>query len=109
MINSLVLNGFRCFDVLELKGLKPLVLISGKNNAGKTSILDAVYFANKLSAPDSLIVLHSTRGMDLKRATPESLCADFFHDRNLSSSFTITEDIDGTEFETKSFMGKDKD
>ncbi|MBQ9539103.1 MAG: ATP-binding protein [Treponema sp.] len=37
------------------------------------------------------------------------MCADFFHDRNLSSSFTITEDIDGTEFETKSFMEKDKD
>lgn len=42
MITSLEIKGFRCFEHLRVPGLTRVNLIVGTNNAGKTSILEAV-------------------------------------------------------------------
>lgn len=42
---SLHLKNFRCFDSLKLTFAKKLVLISGLNGAGKTSILEALHYS----------------------------------------------------------------
>jgi len=42
MISKLLLEHFRGFDRLELDELQPVNLIVGKNNAGKTSLLEAL-------------------------------------------------------------------
>jgi ABC-type cobalamin/Fe3+-siderophores transport system ATPase subunit len=42
MIEELVLENFRGFRSLELKGLKPVNLIVGHNNTGKTSLLEGI-------------------------------------------------------------------
>jgi predicted ATPase len=42
MIEELVLENFRGFRSLDLKGLKPVNLIAGHNNTGKTSLLEGV-------------------------------------------------------------------
>ncbi|MDJ1700118.1 AAA family ATPase, partial [Salmonella enterica] len=41
MIKDIHLKNFKCFESITLKQLKTLNVISGKNNFGKTSILDA--------------------------------------------------------------------
>jgi energy-coupling factor transporter ATP-binding protein EcfA2 len=43
MIQSLEINGYRCFDRFEMSGLKRVNLLVGKNGSGKTSILEALY------------------------------------------------------------------
>lgn len=42
MYDSLKVEGFRAFDVFEVPNLTRVNLLVGKNNAGKTSLLDAV-------------------------------------------------------------------
>jgi hypothetical protein len=42
MIEELVLENFRGFRALDLKGLKPVNLIVGHNNTGKTSLLEGI-------------------------------------------------------------------
>jgi hypothetical protein len=42
MIEELVLENFRGFRSLDLKGLKPVNLIVGHNNTGKTSLLEGI-------------------------------------------------------------------
>ncbi|OQA35968.1 MAG: DNA replication and repair protein RecF [Candidatus Dependentiae bacterium ADurb.Bin331] len=44
-IGALELKNFRCFPVLELEINAPLVLISGTNGSGKTSLLEALHYA----------------------------------------------------------------
>ena len=46
MINNISLNNFRQFDNLKLNTNNSLVIISGKNARGKTSILESIFIAS---------------------------------------------------------------
>jgi AAA15 family ATPase/GTPase len=43
MLNSLKIKNFRCFEEFELQQLGRVNLLVGKNNCGKTSILEAIH------------------------------------------------------------------
>jgi AAA15 family ATPase/GTPase len=43
MIEELVLENFRGFRSLGVQGLKPVNLIVGHNNTGKTSLLEGIF------------------------------------------------------------------
>ena len=55
MIESLSVEGFRIFQSFEVEGFAQVNLFTGKNNVGKTSMLDAVYL---LGASDILTALN---------------------------------------------------
>ena len=57
MIERIVLENFRGIKRLELIDLKPITLISGKNNAGKSSVLEGYSFF--------LTILHLNRSQRL--------------------------------------------
>lgn len=44
MIENISIENFRCFDKTEIKGFERINLITGKNNSGKTCLLEALYF-----------------------------------------------------------------
>jgi AAA15 family ATPase/GTPase len=44
MIQNISIENFRCFDKTEIKGFSRINLITGKNNSGKTCLLEALYF-----------------------------------------------------------------
>ena len=44
MYTSLSIKNFRGFQTLEIEGLKRVNLFTGRNNSGKTSILEALFF-----------------------------------------------------------------
>lgn len=44
MINTLTVQNFRGFRDLKIEPLERVNLIAGKNNAGKTALLEAIYF-----------------------------------------------------------------
>ena len=46
MIKSIHLKNFRIFDELNLDTNNSLVILSGKNATGKTSILEAIYLCS---------------------------------------------------------------
>lgn len=46
MITNIILKSFRCFSSLALDVSNPLVILSGKNATGKTSVLEALYLCS---------------------------------------------------------------
>jgi predicted ATP-dependent endonuclease of OLD family len=49
MLKSLTIKNFRCFEEFELKQLGRVNLLVGKNNSGKTSVLEAVHILDSVS------------------------------------------------------------
>lgn len=43
MIESIKFENFCGFESLELSDMRPITLISGKNNVGKSSVLEGVF------------------------------------------------------------------
>ena len=58
MMNSLIIEKFKLFDYLEIKNLSRINLIVGKNNVGKSTLLEALkLYASNASINDLLEIL----------------------------------------------------
>lgn len=73
MYTSFRIKNFRCFEDLELKDLARVNLIAGKNNVGKTAVLEALWWNCE---PHMLLrrmeAFAKLRGMDLQLEQPAS-------------------------------------
>jgi recombinational DNA repair ATPase RecF len=47
LLDSLEIKGYRCFEHLTIEKLGRLNLIIGKNNLGKTALLEAIWLYTK--------------------------------------------------------------
>jgi hypothetical protein len=65
MYTSFEITNFRCFDHLKLDDLARVNLIAGKNNVGKTALLEALYLHCKAYDPEISLRLESSRGIRL--------------------------------------------
>lgn len=101
MINSLHVENFRCFKLLDLHGLKRINVIVGKNASGKTALLE-VLKAGLSGVPGILPWLNGTRSIAF--AIPqnpvneqfEALFVDFFHNFDAKTPIVIrVEDSNG--------------
>jgi hypothetical protein len=68
MIRSLHIDGYRCFDRFEMSDLGRVNLLVGKNNSGKTSVLEAIYLLSSGGHPAALWQLMSRRGESVQDA-----------------------------------------
>lgn len=99
MIDSLVINGYRCFRHLEMGGLGRVNLLVGRNNSGKTSVLEALYLLASAGDPTAVWRIVNRRGerVDLEPAGPRQIpdvemdLTHLFHghDMKLSSRFSF--------------------
>lgn len=102
MIHSLSLNNYRGFDTYRLDGLGSVNLIVGRNNSGKTSVLEAVHFLASGGDPSVLARIASLRGEmvtlaeDIESSRPGGApdISHFFHGHGfaLGSEFSIGSD-----------------
>ncbi|MCW6038554.1 AAA family ATPase [Spirulina subsalsa FACHB-351] len=60
MIQNITIENFRCFQNTSVKEFKQVNLIGGKNNAGKTSLLEALLLYT-FPHPHSIIELKQIR------------------------------------------------
>ena len=63
MFTSVRIQNFRQFKDLKLENLARINLITGKNNTGKTSLLEALYLHATPTDPNALRILASHRDM----------------------------------------------
>lgn len=63
MIEKIKFTNFRGFNYLEISDLKPLTLISGKNNVGKSSILEGIFLFYDHRNADCFEKLSRIRGI----------------------------------------------
>ncbi|WP_217650573.1 AAA family ATPase [Spirulina major] len=90
MLESLSIKNFRCFENLDVQGFKRVNLIGGKNNAGKTALLEALllYF---YPTPQSIIELKKLRKEAIysKKNILKSVWDTFFYNRNATQDIEI--------------------
>jgi AAA15 family ATPase/GTPase len=90
MIEDIQINNFRCFDRLKVSGCKRINLISGKNNIGKTALLEAI-FINSNPIKDTIFSLCDLRRESGKfnEILPEQMYSNFFFHQEIRSSCSI--------------------
>ena len=90
MIEDIEITNFRCFDRLKVSGCKRLNLISGKNNVGKTALLEAI-FLSITPTKDTIFSLCELRGEsgELWRISPEKMWSYLLFDQNINSTCSI--------------------
>ncbi len=56
MLQNIHIQNFRCFEDFEANGFERINLIGGKNNSGKTCLLEGIFFGNAVQQPKFVIV-----------------------------------------------------
>ncbi len=94
MIEYVKLENFRGFDSLELSKIRPVTLISGKNNVGKSSILEGIFlFLDHVSA-DSFGKLSRFRGLQ-PMTDAVGLWEPVFYQMDMNKTLKMEMTIDG--------------
>ncbi|ELS34116.1 MULTISPECIES: AAA family ATPase [Pseudanabaena] len=90
MLKEIVIKNFRCFDNLKVSGFGRVNLISGKNNAGKTALLEAI-FLNSAPRSDTVYLLRQVRReqVSFSKALPERTWTNFFFEQNENNRILI--------------------
>jgi AAA domain, putative AbiEii toxin, Type IV TA system/AAA ATPase domain len=70
MLQSFTVQGFRCFEGLALERLERVNLIAGRNNVGKTTLLEALLLFETPENPHVATIFNQTRGLKLTREDP---------------------------------------
>lgn len=73
MFESIRIEGYRGFTVLEIENLGRVNLLVGKNNSGKTSVLEAAYILSTAGDPWTLWEILARRGERLQVASSNEL------------------------------------
>ncbi|MFN8634163.1 MAG: AAA family ATPase [Chloroflexota bacterium] len=93
MFKSVRIQNFRQFRDLKLDNLAQINLITGENNTGKTSLLEAVYLLDGPFDPSRTVTIAQFRGVGITAGNPE-LWEWLFHNRNTGSSIYLQGDDD---------------
>lgn len=89
MLSSFRVEWFKPFTDLEVAPLAPITAIGGKNNCGKSSLLEAIFLFFDRSNPQSLLRSLGWRGFAKLAGTPESLFGHAFHDFSLDHEIVL--------------------
>lgn len=77
MYHSFSIKNFRCFDDLTLEGLGRINLIGGRNNIGKTAVLEALWIHHGAVNPDLGMRVDAFRGVE--SGDPENFMSSLFY------------------------------
>ena len=98
MLKKISICGFKCFDDFSMDELKPVTVVGGSNNVGKSALLEGIYMqyiAGNLGTLWDLINMRS--GNVAHPLSSYQAWAPFFSNMGMASEFTIkTERTDNT-------------
>jgi len=115
MLKNLTIKNFRCFKHFELQQLGRVNLLVGKNNSGKTSILEAIQLLCSKGNPEPLVEMMTNRGEyflsdDIRRSRRErelDICHLFHgHEIESGSEFSIFASNDNLDSKVFVSIGK---
>ena len=87
MYTSFTIENFRLFDRLTIEPLARVNLIVGKNDAGKTALLEALWLHSGPNNPELGVRISSFRGID--GLNPNRLLHDIFYDFDAGREITL--------------------
>ncbi len=82
MIETLEIDNFRCFEKTKISGFSCVNLIGGKNNSGKTMLLEALYLNNAPSTVNIRQIYLRRESMSFLKELPEKAWDNFFFNQN---------------------------
>ncbi len=95
LLNKIRIENFRGFDSLELNELGKINVLLGRNNCGKTSILEALFLLIGMSNPELPENINRLRGILSSESNNINTLKYLFHDLNLAISPLITGNLKG--------------
>jgi AAA15 family ATPase/GTPase len=111
MIEDIEITNFRCFDRLKVSGCKRINLISGKNNVGKTALLEAI-FINSTPTKDTIVSIGDLRreSSHVRREFSEQMWDNLLWKQNLDSPCVICNVFQDASFKKiEIFVRKEQD
>lgn len=91
MIKTLKIQNFRCFQELLIKDLAPVTLLGGKNNSGKSAVLEAVFLNSGYRNPNIFFALAAGRnGNGNLQAMPERIWNPLFFDFDKTDELSLS-------------------
>ena len=92
MIQTIGFQNFRGFSDLKLEGVQPITLISGRNNVGKSSVLDGLFLFFDHLAPESFVKINGFRGIP-PMTEPKYLWEPVFYGLDITRPMEIALDL----------------
>jgi AAA15 family ATPase/GTPase len=89
MLQDLHIRGFKGFRDFLLTELSGVTLVGGKNNVGKTSLLEAIFLFYDITEPRTLFDHLRWRGLSRPYIDIESLVSPIFADFNMNNSISL--------------------
>ncbi len=89
MINTLEVSNFKGLKKLIIPKLSRLTLIGGKNNCGKTSVLEAMFMLFDRTNPHIVIRQANWRGVNVLPVEPDFMWGPIFYDFDMSLKIKI--------------------
>ena len=91
LIKSIEINNFRCFHKTIAKDFSIINLFGGKNNAGKTALLEALLLINEPSSNSIMTLINFRRlDMNLIKENPKTAWDNFFYIKNANEDITLS-------------------
>jgi len=90
MITGLEIKGFKGLAHLFIPRLTSITLVGGKNNVGKTSLLEAVFLFFDRINPQMLINQFARRGVSVLPLESDTMWAPIFHDYEMKKEISIS-------------------
>ncbi|MFH1882279.1 MAG: AAA family ATPase [Planctomycetota bacterium] len=97
MITEALIKNFKCFKQLTLPDLGRITLIGGRNNVGKTALLEALFLFFDRMPSNMILKQYGWRGLANVITTAEGMWAPIFREYDLAQQISISVSIDGNE------------
>jgi AAA15 family ATPase/GTPase len=75
MIQKIAINNFKHLSELTLEQVTPITIIGGKNNTGKTTLLEALFMFYDRAHPEVILRHRHWRGVNVIDLSPYRLWA----------------------------------
>ena len=95
MITDVLIRNFKCFRSLNVPELGRITLIGGRNNVGKTALLEALFLFLDRARIDRILRQYGWRGIEGVISTPEAMWAPIFYNYDMNHEIIISTTIDG--------------
>ena len=94
MITEALIKNFKCFKQLTLPDLGRITLIGGKNNVGKTALLEVLFLFFDRMPPNMILKQYGWRGLGNVITTPAGMWGPIFRNYDLETQISISLWID---------------